>query len=75
MLGYVNPNNLQSTIRNLCPGTVGIYEKDIKYPSEWRWSIKISLCISKFVEEKPGLQQLVYLFTKLTKTMFLILNF
>ena len=53
-LGYVNPNNLNQQSATYVPGTVGIYEKDIKFPSDGDGPLKLVYASSSFTEEKVG---------------------
>jgi len=53
-LGYVNPNNFSEQYPTYVPGTVGIYGKDIKYPSDGDGPLRLVYASSSFVEEKPG---------------------
>ncbi len=53
-LGYVNPNNFSEQYPTYVPGTVGIYEKDIKYPSDGDGPLRLVYASSSFIEEKTG---------------------
>ena len=53
-LGYVNPNNFSEQYPTYVPGTVGIYGKDIKYPSDGDGPLRLVYASSGFVEEKIG---------------------
>ena len=47
VIGYVNPNDFSQQFENYVDGTVGIYGKDIKFPSDGDGPFRISLCIIK----------------------------
>ncbi|MBA4717626.1 MAG: hypothetical protein HRO68_00345 [Nitrosopumilus sp.] len=53
-LGYVNPNDSSQQSPTYVPGTIGIYVKDIKYPSDGDGPLRLVYASSGFVEEKPG---------------------
>lgn len=53
-LGYVNPNDSSQQSPTYVPGTIGIYVKDIKYPSDGDGPLRLVYTSSGFVEEKPG---------------------
>ena len=53
-LGYVNPNNISQQSPTFVPGTIGIYGKDIKFPSDGDGPLRLVYASSSFVEEKPG---------------------
>jgi len=53
-LGYVNPNNFSEQYPTYVPGTVGVYGKDIKYPSDGDGPLRLVYASSGFVEEKIG---------------------
>jgi dolichyl-diphosphooligosaccharide--protein glycosyltransferase len=53
-LGYVNPNNFSEQSPTYVPGTVGIYGKDIKYPSDGDGPLRLVYTSQSFVEEKIG---------------------
>jgi len=53
-LGYVNPNNFSEQSPTYVPGTVGIYGKDIKYPSDGDGPLRLVYASQSFVEEKIG---------------------
>jgi len=54
VLGYVNPNNFSQQSQTYVPGYMGIYGKDIKYPSDGDGPLRLVYASSGFVEEKPG---------------------
>ena len=54
LLGYVNPNNLAQQSLTYVHGTVAIYEKDIKYPSDGDGPLRLVYASPSYVEEKPG---------------------
>jgi len=54
LLGYVNPNNISQQSLTYTPGTIGIYGKDIKFPSDGDGPLRLVYASSSFVEEKPG---------------------
>jgi len=53
-LGYVNPNNFSQQSPTYVPGTIGIYSKDIKFPSDGDGPLRLVYASSSFVEEKIG---------------------
>ena len=53
-LGYVNPNNLSHQSPTYVPGMVGIYGKDIKYPSDGNGPFRLVYASSSYTEEKAG---------------------
>jgi len=53
-LGYVNPNNFSEQYPTYVPGTVGVYGKDIKYPSDGDGPLRLVYASQSFVEEKIG---------------------
>jgi len=53
-LGYVNPNNLSQQSATFVHGYLGIYGKDIKFPSDGDGPLRLVYASSSFVEEKPG---------------------
>jgi dolichyl-diphosphooligosaccharide--protein glycosyltransferase len=53
-LGYINPNNLVQQSPIYIPGTLAIYAKDIKFPSDSDGPLRLVYASSSFVEEKPG---------------------
>jgi len=53
-LGYVNPNDFSKQSPTYVPGTIGIYAKDIKFPSDGDGPLRLVYASSSFVEEKPG---------------------
>lgn len=53
-LGYVNPNNFSEQYPTYVPGTVGIYGKDIKYPSDSDGPLRLVYASQSFIEEKNG---------------------
>ena len=53
-LGYVNPNNFAEQSPTFVPGTVGIYTKDIKFPSDGDGPLRLVYASSSFIEEKVG---------------------
>lgn len=54
LLGYVNPNNLAQQSLTYVPGTIAIYGKDVKYPSDGDGPLRLVYASSSYVEEKPG---------------------
>jgi len=54
LLGYVNPNNLNQQSETYVPGMIGIYEKDIKYPSDGNGPLRLVYTSSSFIEEQNG---------------------
>lgn len=53
-LGYVNPNNISEQYPTYVPGTLGIYGKDIKFPSNGDGPLQLVYASPSFVEEKTG---------------------
>jgi len=53
-LGYVNPNNLSQQSQTFVHGYLGIYSKDIKFPSDGDGPLRLVYASSSFVEEKSG---------------------
>ncbi len=53
-LGYVNPNDFSQQSPTYVPGTIGVYAKDIKYPSDGDGPLRLVYASPGFVEEKPG---------------------
>jgi len=53
-LGYVNPNDFSQQSPTYVPGTVGIYGKDIKFPSDGDGPLRLVYASQSFVEEKTG---------------------
>ncbi|MEK0351026.1 MAG: STT3 domain-containing protein, partial [Nitrosopumilus sp.] len=53
-LGYVNPNNFSEQYPTYVPGTIGVYGKDIKYPSNGDGPLRLVYASQSFVEEKIG---------------------
>jgi len=53
-LGYVNPNDFSQQSQTYVPGTIGIYGKDIKFPSDGDGPLRLVYASSSFVEEKTG---------------------
>ncbi len=53
-LGYVNPNNISQQSPTFVPGTIGIYGKDIKFPSDGDGPLRLVYASPSFVEEKSG---------------------
>jgi dolichyl-diphosphooligosaccharide--protein glycosyltransferase len=53
-LGYVNPNNLSQQSATFVHGYLGIYGKDIKFPSDGDGPLRLVYASSSFVEEKSG---------------------
>jgi len=53
-LGYVNPNNLSQQSATFVHGYLGIYGKDIKFPSDGNGPLRLVYASSSFVEEKSG---------------------
>lgn len=54
LAGYVNPNNIQEQSATYVPGMLGIYQKDIKFPSDGDGPLKLVYASSSFTEEKIG---------------------
>ena len=54
LLGYVNPNNLAQQSLTYVPGTVGIYEKNIKFTLDGDGPVKLVYASSSYVDEKQG---------------------
>jgi dolichyl-diphosphooligosaccharide--protein glycosyltransferase len=54
LLGYVNPNNLNEQSKTYVPGTVAIYEKDVKFASDSDGPLRLVYASSSFTEEKIG---------------------
>ncbi|AFS81830.1 DUF6541 family protein [Candidatus Nitrosopumilus sediminis] len=54
LLGYVNPNNPNQQSSTLVPGMIGVYEKDIKLPSDGDGPLRLVYASSSFTEEKVG---------------------
>jgi len=54
LAGYVNPNNIQQQSATYVPGMLGIYQKDIKFPSDGDGPLKLVYASSSFTEEKIG---------------------
>lgn len=54
VLGYVNPNDFSQQYETYVHGTIGIYAKDIKFPSDGNGPLRLVYASSSFVEEKPG---------------------
>lgn len=54
VLGYVNPNNLNEQSKTYVPGTVAIYEKDVKFTSDGDGPLRLVYASSSFTEEKIG---------------------
>ena len=54
LLTYVNPNNLNQQSDVFIPGTVGLYAKDIKYPSDGDGPLRLVYASPSFIEEKSG---------------------
>lgn len=52
--GYVNPNNVNQQSLTFAPGMIGIYEKDIKFPSDGDGPLKLVYASNSFAEEKIG---------------------
>jgi len=53
-LGYVNPNNFAQQSPTYVPGALGVYTKDVKFPSDGDGPLRLVYTSSSFVEEKPG---------------------
>jgi len=53
-LGYVNTNNLSQQSATFVHGYLGIYGKDIKFPSDGDGPLRLVYASSSFVEEKSG---------------------
>jgi len=54
LLGYVNPNNLNQQSPTYVPGYIGIYEKDIKFPSDGNGPLSLVYASSSFTEGQRG---------------------
>ncbi len=54
LAGYVNPNNLEQQYRNYVPGTIGIYEKDIKFAADDEGPFRLVYASPGFTEERIG---------------------
>ena len=54
LLGYVNPNDLNQQSETYIPGMIGIYEKNIKFPSDGNGPLKLVYASSSFTNEKIG---------------------
>lgn len=54
LLGYVNPNDVNQQSKTYVPGMVGIYEKEIKFPSDGKGPLRLVYASSSFTEEKVG---------------------
>jgi dolichyl-diphosphooligosaccharide--protein glycosyltransferase len=54
LAGYVNPNNIQQQSATYVPGMIGIYQKDIKFPSDGDGPLKLVYASPGFTEEKNG---------------------
>jgi len=54
LLGYVNPNDISQQSSTFVPGMIGIYEKNISYPSDGDGPLKLVYASSSFTEEKVG---------------------
>ena len=54
LLGYVNPNAQNQQSATYVPGYVGIYSKDIKFPSDGDGPVRLVYASSSFTEEKIG---------------------
>jgi len=54
LLAYVNPNDFSQQSLTYVPGTIGIYGKDIKFPSDGDGPLRLVYASSSFVEEKTG---------------------
>ena len=53
-LGYIDPNNPLQQSPTYVPNTIGIYGKDIKFPSDGDGPLRLVYASSGFVEEKSG---------------------
>jgi dolichyl-diphosphooligosaccharide--protein glycosyltransferase len=53
-LGYVNPNDISQQSPTYVPGTIGIYEKDIKFPSDGDGPLRLVYASTGFTDEKVG---------------------
>ena len=53
-LGYIDPNNPLQQSPTYVPDTIGIYGKDIKFPSDGDGPLRLVYASSGFVEEKSG---------------------
>ena len=51
-LWYVNPNNISEQYPTYVPGTIGVYGKDIKYPSNGDGPVSLVYASHSFVEQK-----------------------
>ena len=54
LLGYVNPNNLNQQSPTYVPGYIGIYEKDVKFPSDGNGPLSLVYASSSFTEGQRG---------------------
>jgi len=54
ILAYVNPNDFSDQYLTYVPGSIAIYGKDIKFPSDGDGPLRLVYASSSFVEEKPG---------------------
>ncbi len=54
LLGYVNPNDLNRQSETYSPGMIGIYEKNIKFPSDSNGPLRLVYASSGFTDEKIG---------------------
>jgi dolichyl-diphosphooligosaccharide--protein glycosyltransferase len=54
LLAYVNPNDFSQQSLTYVPGTIGIYGKDIKFPSDGDGPLRLVYASPSFVEEKTG---------------------
>ena len=54
LLAYVNPSNTSEQSPTYAPGLVGVYEKDIKFPSDGDGPLRLVYASPSFTEEKVG---------------------
>jgi len=62
LVGYVNPNNLAQQSKTFVPGMIGIYEKDIKFPSDGNGPLKLVYASPSYTEDKIGPMIGVYVY-------------
>ncbi len=61
-IGYVNPNDFSQQSETYVHGTVGVYTKDIKYPSDGDGPLRLVYTSSSFVKENPGAMLGVFIY-------------
>jgi len=54
LLAYVNPSDSTQQSETYIPGMIGVYEKDIKFPSDGNGPLRLVYASPGFVEEKVG---------------------